>query len=82
LGIAGGAIVAVIAFLILDQVFKATMPDCSPGQIDGQCGLATFLQEIYSLAGALAAWLLSSFLLSSFLLRRANRTEENSETLN
>jgi hypothetical protein len=75
LGTGFGAVVAIFAFAILDQYFKATMPDCTPGQIDGQCGLATFLQVIYSLAGALLAWPIAAVLFSRYLLRRSARAK-------
>jgi hypothetical protein len=75
LGTGCGAVVAIFAFAILDRYFKATMPDCAPGQIDGQCGLATFLQVIYSLAGALLAWPIAAVLFARYLLRRSARAE-------
>jgi len=68
-------VVAIFAFALLDQYFKATMPDCMPGQSDGQCGLATFLQVIYSLAGALLAWPIAAVLFARYLLRRSARAE-------
>jgi ABC-type branched-subunit amino acid transport system permease subunit len=72
-GVLGGAPVALAAFLGLDHIFKAAIPDCAPSQVDGQCGLATFLQLLYSFAGALVVWPVAAFLLSLFLLRRQSR---------
>ena len=46
------------------------MPDCTPGQIDGQCGLGSFLQIVYSFAGALLVWPIASLLLVFGVFRR------------
>jgi hypothetical protein len=78
-GFAGGAAIAGLVFLILDQIFKATMPDCSPGQTGSNCGFATFLQTAYSVAGALVVWPVAAFFVSRFLLKRAGRGAAQAE---
>jgi hypothetical protein len=72
-GIGGGTLVAIGVFFALDLLFKAAIPECAPNQIDGQCGLGTFLQLLYSAAGALVAWPIAASLLSWYLLRRQAR---------
>jgi hypothetical protein len=79
MGIAGGALVAIVTFIVLDYFFKGVIPDCAPNQIDGQCGLATFLQEIYSGAGAIVVWPIVAFFLSRYLLRRSARKTAHSK---
>jgi hypothetical protein len=51
--------ITVATLAISFAVFHTQMPDCAPGQIDGQCGLTTFLAILYSLATAGAACLAS-----------------------
>jgi hypothetical protein len=48
-------IAAVVAIVIADRFYAAGQAaDCQPGQIDGQCGLSTFLGFLYGGAVALA----------------------------
>ncbi|MGA2808471.1 MAG: hypothetical protein ABSE87_10075 [Terracidiphilus sp.] len=72
-GVLGGTLPAAATFVVLNHIFKTTIPECAPNQIDGQCGLATFLQLLYSFAGALAVWPVAAFFLSLILLRRRAR---------
>jgi hypothetical protein len=47
--------------------------DCKPGQIDGQCGLSTFLGLLYGVGAGLAIFLSVSvcFLIVAYRRRRA-----------
>ncbi|MEO8869897.1 MAG: hypothetical protein ABI357_03600 [Granulicella sp.] len=65
------AIVTAVVFAISFIAFHVAMPDCAPGQQDGQCGLATFLAFLYSFAPALTATLVTSVYL--FVRNRRNR---------
>lgn len=48
-------VAAAIAIVITDRFYAAgKAADCKPGQIDGQCGLSTFLGFIYGGAAGLA----------------------------
>lgn len=48
-------IAAAVAVVIADRFYAAgKASDCRPGQIDGQCGLSTFLGAIYGGAAGLA----------------------------
>ena len=78
-GVLGGTLLAVATFLALNHIFKTTIPECAPNQINGQCCLATFLQLLYSFAGALVVWAVSAFLLSLFLVRRWARRLERAK---
>jgi hypothetical protein len=56
------------------------MPDCAPSQVDGQRGLATFLQLIYSLAGALIVWVVAAIAFSVLFLKRLARKSKGQPT--
>jgi hypothetical protein len=48
-------IAAAVAVVIANRFYAAgKASDCKPGQIDGQCGLSTFLGAIYGGAAGLA----------------------------
>jgi hypothetical protein len=48
-------IAAAVAIVITDRFYAAgKAADCKPGQIDGQCGLSTFLGFLYGGAAGLA----------------------------
>jgi hypothetical protein len=66
----GGALAGFASFFVLNAYCKRTMPGCAPGQIDGQCGLATFMQVIYSAFGALIAWLIATSVITWYLWYR------------
>jgi uncharacterized membrane protein YdjX (TVP38/TMEM64 family) len=72
-GIGAGALVAICSFFLLHPIFELEFPDCAPHQIDGQCGLGTAVQGIFSACGALIVWPIASFLLVRYLLRRLAR---------
>ena len=73
---------SVLSFCCLVLIFRFLMQDCAPGQIDGQCGLATFVALIFALFGALAVWVVASIAISIWLLRRKKRDgSESSQTM-
>ena len=45
-------LIAFFSLVIGDRIGKAG--DCSPGQMDGQCGLSTFVGLVYGAVGGLA----------------------------
>jgi hypothetical protein len=49
--------------------------DCKPGQIDGQCGLGTFLGLFYGVGAGLAIFLITTvyFLVVAYQRRSATR---------
>jgi len=69
-GIAGGLVAAILAFRPLFYVFLQSYPDCAPNQVDGQCGLASFMDALYAAGVAALLWLVVGILLSRYLLRR------------
>ena len=72
-GIAGGLVAAILAFRPLFYVFLRSYPDCALNQVDGQCGLASFLDALYAAGVAAFLWLVVGILLSRYLLRRLAR---------
>jgi hypothetical protein len=70
ISITAGFLVSVIAFFLIFQLLKIKIPDCSPHQADGQCGLTTFLNVLYAFASSAILWLLSSTLITWLWLRR------------
>src|SRR5579885_1476360 len=52
--------VAALSFVCLLPVFMHHYPDCRPGNVDGQCGLGTFIAVVYALAISLAIWIFAS----------------------
>ena len=77
-GIAGGLLVAIAAYFPLFHIFVRMYPDCAPNQIDGQCGLATFMDALYAVGVASLVWLVVAIVLSRHVLRRlgSGRTRE------
>ena len=73
-GIAGGLVAAILAFRPLFYAFLRNYPDCAPNQVDGQCGLASFMDALYAAGVAALLWLVVGILLSWFLLRRLARS--------
>lgn len=69
-GMAGGAVVSVFVFAILEQYFRAATLGCAPEQIDSQCGFAAFLHLAYLLMGAFLVWPIAAFLISRLLVWR------------
>jgi hypothetical protein len=56
-------VVTIAVFTISFIAFHSAMPDCAPGQDDGQCGLSTFLAFLYSFGPTVAATLATSIYL-------------------
>jgi hypothetical protein len=69
-GIVGGALIGVPAFFPMFHYWKLVYPDCASNQVDGQCGLATFIAFLNAAGGAIVVWGIAAFLLSWYLLRR------------
>jgi hypothetical protein len=73
-GTAGGFVAAVLAFFPLFYAFLRSYPDCAPNQVDGQCGLASFMDALYAAGVAALLWLVLGIFLSLYLLRRLARS--------
>ena len=73
-GTAGGLVAAVLVFRPLFHAFLRSYPDCAPNQVDGQCGLASFMDALYAAGVAVFLWLVVGILLSRYLLRRLARS--------
>ena len=55
-------------FWVLLPIMSSIFPDCSPGQLDGQCGLGTALAHLFSYIGAATVFVFTSVV--SFLYFR------------
>ncbi len=62
---------AIIFFLIAVHLGKAG--DCAPHEIDGQCGLSTFVGFLYGVAGALVILVTCGVAIAIDALRRGRR---------
>ncbi len=70
LGIVGGAVVAILVFFPALSMFLHLSPDCTPHQVDGQCGLATFMDTLYAGGVSGVVGVVTAFLVSKYLLTR------------
>jgi hypothetical protein len=60
LGLAISSFLGLVFFVLLKPFF----PECSSHQVDGQCGLPTFLRELYSLGLVVISWPITSVLIA------------------
>ena len=74
-GVVSGLVVAIAIFKPFYSLFLQAYPDCVPGQIDGQCGLASFMDLLYAAGCSFVVWLIVGFLTSYDLLRRVGRRD-------
>ena len=49
--------IAVSVFAVMGGYYIGRSADCQPGQIDGQCGLSTFLWTLYGFAAGIVIFL-------------------------
>jgi hypothetical protein len=54
--------------------------DCKPGQIDGQCGLGTFLGLLYGVGAGLAIFLITTVYFLVVAYRRRSATSHQTST--
>jgi hypothetical protein len=45
------------------------MPDCSPKQVDGQCGMATAYADVFALLAAIAFGILTAIIGAIYIRR-------------
>ena len=70
ISICAGLLVAIASFLLAFGVLRAVVPDCAPGTIDGQCGLASFVDMIVAFLFSVGIWPASSALIAWYWLRK------------
>ena len=65
--------IAVSVFAVMGGYFIGRLADCQPGQIDGQCGLTTFLYSLSGIAAGIVIFLCMTVyvLITVFKRRRA-----------
>ena len=68
-GVGSGLVVAIPVFKPLYFLFRQAYPDCAPGQIDGQCGLASFMDLLYAAGCAFVISMIVGFLTSYEMFR-------------
>ena len=73
LGIIGGIVATGVIFVPAFAMFLRLSPDCTPQQIDGQCGLASFMDALYAGGLSCALGAIAAFFLSKHLLSRPDR---------
>lgn len=71
LGIVGGIVAAAALFVPAFAMFLRLSPDCKPQQIDGQCGLASFVDALYAAGVSCVLGVVAAFLLSKYLSKPA-----------
>lgn len=64
---------SVLSFCVFVPIFRFFIPECAPGQIDGQCRLGTFAALVLALFGAFAVWVGVAIAISIRLFRRRKR---------
>lgn len=73
-----GLAIGVASFFLALKFFLIIVPDCAPNQIDGQCGLATFLDMIAAFSVSVGIWLVSSIFLAWYWLRKKRKASNPS----